>query len=131
LRISSVLWISLGAVLGANTRYVVNRLAAQWFGTAFPYGTLIVNVAGCLAIGAVATLVTGRLVERPEVLRLFLMVGFLGSLTTFSAFAYETHGLLQDGAWVRALVNVLLSVGAGLAGVKLGVLLTPKLGGLL
>jgi len=126
-----MLWISFGAVLGANARFVVNRLAAHWFGTAFPYGTLIVNVAGCLAIGTVAALVSGRLIDRPDVLRAFLMVGFLGSLTTFSAFAYETHGLLQDGAWVRALLNVLLSVGAGLAGVRVGILLAPKLGSLL
>jgi len=118
-------------VLGANARFVVNRLAAQWWGTAFPYGTLVVNVAGCLAIGLVATLVTGRLIDRPEVVRLVVIVGFLGSLTTFSSFAWETHGLLQDGAWVRALLNVVVSLAAGLAGVRLGILLTPALGGLL
>jgi CrcB protein len=125
------LWISLGAVLGANTRYLVNRVSAQWLGTAFPYGTLIVNLVGCLAVGAVATLVTGRLIDRPEVVRLVVIVGFLGSLTTFSSFAYETHALFQDGAWVRAAANILVSVLAGLAGVRLGVLLTPRLGGLL
>jgi CrcB protein len=125
------LWISLGAVLGANTRYLVNRVSAQWLGTAFPYGTLIVNLVGCLAVGVVATLVTGRLIDRPEVVRLVVIVGFLGSLTTFSSFAYETHALFHDGAWVRAVANILVSVLAGLAGVRLGVLLTPKLGGLL
>ena len=125
------LWISLGAVLGANARYLTNRVAAQWFGTAFPYGTLIVNVLGCVAIGVIATMVTGRLVDRPEVVRLVVIVGFLGSLTTFSSFAWETHSLFNDGAWVRALVNVVASVGAGLLGVWLGVRLTPALGGLL
>ena len=126
-----LLWISLGAVPGAYARYAVNRLAAQWFGTAFPYGTLIVNVAGCVVIGIVGTLVTGRLIDRPEVVRLVLMVGFLGSLTTFSSFAWETHGLFADGEWMRALANIVLSVAAGLAGVRLGILLTPKLAGLL
>ncbi len=124
-------WIALGAVPGAWGRYAVNRFAAQWFGTAFPYGTLIVNVAGCIVIGIVGTMVTGRLIDRPEVVRLVLMVGFLGSLTTFSSFAYETNSLFTDGAWVRALANIVISVAAGLAGVRLGILLTPKLGGLL
>ena len=124
-------WISLGAVPGAIARYLVNRLMAGWLGTAFPYGTLVVNLAGCLAIGVVATLVTGRLVDRPDVIRLVLIVGFLGSLTTFSSFAYETHNLFNDGAWIRALANILLSVCAGVAGVRLGILLTPKLGGIL
>jgi fluoride exporter len=124
-------WISIGAILGANTRYLVNRLMAQWLGTAFPYGTLVVNVAGCLAIGTIATMVTGRLIDRPEVIRLVLVVGFLGSLTTFSSFAWETHALFADGAWARALLNIGLSVGAGLAGVRLGMLLTPGMGGVL
>ncbi len=124
-------WISLGAIVGANTRYLVNRVMAQWLGPAFPYGTMVVNVVGCVAIGVIATMVTGRLIDRPEVVRLVMIVGFLGSLTTFSSFAYETHSLLNDGAWIRALVNILLSVLAGLAGVRLGILLTPKLGGLL
>jgi CrcB protein len=124
-------WISLGAVVGANARYLVNRVMAQWLGTGFPYGTLAVNLFGCLAIGVVGTMVTGRLIERPEVVRLVVIVGFLGSLTTFSSFAYETSSLFHDGAWVRALANILVSVLAGLAGVRLGILLTPGLGGLL
>lgn len=125
------LWISLGAIVGANARYLVNRVMAQWLGTAFPYGTFVANVVGCVLIGVAATMVAGRLIDRPEVVRLVIIVGFLGSLTTFSSFAYETHSLFNDGAWMRALVNIFLSVFAGLAGVRLGILLTPKLGGLL
>jgi CrcB protein len=124
-------WISLGAVVGANARYLVNRLMAQWLGTAFPYGTFVVNAVGCVAIGTVGTMVTGRLIDRPEVVRLVVIVGLLGSLTTFSSFAYETHSLFNDGAWMRALVNIFLSVFAGLLGVRLGTLLTPRLEGLL
>ena len=118
-------------MLGANTRFLVSHLSARWLGTAFPWGTLLVNLFGCLAIGAVATLATGRLVDRPEIARQFLVVGFLGSLTTFSSFAWETSSLVQDGAWVRALLNVAVSVLGGLAGIRLGVLLSPQLGGLL
>jgi len=126
-----IVWITIGAVPGAISRYLVNQLMARWAGTAFPYGTLVVNIVGCLVIGVAGTVVTGRLVDRPEVVRLVVMVGFLGSLTTFSSFAWETHNLFNDGAWMRALVNIFLSVFAGIAGVRLGVLLTPKLGGLL
>ena len=125
------LWISLGAVLGANLRYVVSRWMTQWLGPAFPYGTFVVNIVGCLAIGLVATVVTGRLVDRPEVVRQAVIIGFLGSLTTFSSFAYETHSLFQDGEWMRALLNIFLSVMAGLAGVRLGIELTPRIGGFL
>ena len=124
-------WISLGAVPGAILRYLVNQLMARWASTAFPYGTFVVNIVGCMVIGIAGTVVTGRLVDRPDVVRLVVMVGFLGSLTTFSSFAWETHNLFNDGAWMRALVNIFLSVFAGIAGVRLGVLLTPKLGGIL
>jgi CrcB protein len=124
------LWISVGAVFGANLRYVVNRAMGQWLGPAFPYGTLLVNVGGCLAIGVIGTMVTGRLIARPEIVRQLVIVGFLGSLTTFSSFAYETDGLFRDGEWMRAALNILLSVLAGLAGVRLGIELTSRLGGL-
>jgi len=122
-------WISIGAVLGANARYIVTRAMTQWLGPSFPYGTLVVNVVGCLVMGAIATMVTGRLVDRPEVVRLVVIVGFLGSLTTFSSFSWETHELFHDGEWVRALANIALSVLAGFAGVRLGVELTPRLVG--
>ena len=125
------LWISLGAILGANLRYVVTRWAAQAFGTGFPYGTFAVNTSGCLVIGLVATMVAGRLVPRPEIVSQIVVVGFLGSLTTFSSFAYETHNLFSDGEWPRALVNIVLSVVAGLIGVRIGVYFTPHLGGML
>ena len=87
----------------------------QWLGRSFPYGTLVVNVTGCLAIGVIGTMVAGRLIERPDVVRLVVIVGFLGSLTTFSAFAYETHSLFRDGAWVSAAVNIVVSVVACLS----------------
>jgi CrcB protein len=129
-RLVPYLWISLGAILGANLRYLVNRWLAQWLGTGFPFGTFAVNIFGCLAIGVFGTMVAGRLIDRPEIIRLVVIVGFLGSLTTFSSFAYETHHLFNDGAWIRASVNILASVLAGLLGVRLGILLTPQFGGM-
>jgi len=122
------LWISAGAVLGANLRYLTGRLMAQALGTGFPYGTFVVNVVGCFLAGLFGLLVAHRLVDRPEVVRQFMVIGFLGSLTTFSSFSYETLALAQDGALARAAANVALSLTAGLGGVWLGELLAVRLG---
>lgn len=100
------LWIAAGAVLGANARYWLGLWAAARLGVGMPYGTLLANVTGCLALGFVATLATGRIGLSQEA-RLFLSVGFLGSYTTFSSYAVETLSLTQGSGWPRALVNVL------------------------
>lgn len=86
------------------------------------------NAFGSFAAGLVGALVTTRLIPRPELVRQLVIVGFLGSLTTFSSFAYETHSLASDGAWARAWVNIVLSVAAGLVGVRLGIALAARLG---
>lgn len=122
-------WVSLGALLGANLRFLVTRWMAAWLGPGFPFGTFVVNIVGCFIIGIVGSAVAARLVDRPEVVRLVVMVGFLGSLTTFSSFAWESHNLFNDGAWMRALTNIFLSLFAGLVGVRLGVQLVARLGG--
>jgi CrcB protein len=107
----------------------VTRAAAQWLGTGFPYGTFAVNVAGSFAAGLVGAMVTARLLGRPELVRQIVIIGFLGSLTTFSSFVYETNTLIGDGEWARAVANVVLSLIAGMAGVRLGILLAARLGG--
>lgn len=128
-RLTPVLWISLGAVLGANLRFLTTRALAQWLGTGFPYGTFVVNVGGSLAVGLIGALIAANLFDRPELVRQLVIIGFLGSLTTFSSFTFETHGLMRDGEWLRAGMNVLLSVAAGLGGVRLGIYLASRLGG--
>ena len=128
-RLMPYVWISLGAVAGANARYLVNRGLAGWLGPALPYGTFAVNLAGCVAIGVLATLVRTRFVHEPDVMVFLGIVGFLGSLTTFSAFAWEGHVMLQDGAWMRAWAYLVISVSAGLAGVRLGVAIAQRWGG--
>ena len=80
------LLISVGAVLGANARYLVSLWAAGRFGADFPYGTLIVNVSGSLVLGVLVGLLSGRL-ALPEELRFLLGIGFLGAYTTFSSFS--------------------------------------------
>ena len=114
------LWISLGAVLGANARYLVNRGMVHVAGVDFPWATFAVNVAGSFAIGLVGTLLAERLVPNAEVVRQAVIVGFLGSLTTFSSLTWETTGLLNNAAWLRAGLNIVLSVAVGLMAVRLG-----------
>ena len=115
--------ISIGAVLGANARYLLATAVAQRFGSGFPLGTLLINVTGSFAIGVVMTLVNER-AGGPDWLRPGVAVGFLGAYTTFSTFSYETLALAQRGATDLALLNIAASVGASLVGVYLGISLT-------
>ena len=121
------LWISLGGVLGANMRYIVARWSAQLLGIGFPYGTFIINVSGAFLLGFINTLIAQRVLAYPQQLRLAVCIGFLGSYTTFSTFEYESHQLIDDGEWMRALANLAGSLLAGLVAVHLGILLARKL----
>ena len=96
--------IAFGGGMGAATRYLVTIWAAERFGSAFPYGTLLVNVAGSFIIGLFMTLFLERIELDPQ-WRLFIAVGFLGGLTTFSSFSYETLRLVQEGAMSQAFAN--------------------------
>lgn len=109
----NMLAIALGAAVGANLRYGLSVWAAQRFGTAFPYGTLIVNVLGSFVIGLILGLAVTRLtLSTPW--RLLLVTGLLGGFTTFSSFSYETYDLIERGAWLAAGGYILSSVGIGL-----------------
>ena len=114
--------ISIGAVLGANTRFLLGRFVAERLGVAFPYGTLIINVSGSFLIGLVLALVTERMVG-PWWVRPALAIGFLGSYTTFSTFSYETLQLVEGGSLLAAGANIVVSVTAALIAVYLGTLL--------
>ncbi|MFN0095099.1 MAG: fluoride efflux transporter CrcB [Dehalococcoidia bacterium] len=113
-------YIMLGAVAGAPLRYFAGRQVQDLTGLGFPWGTLSVNVAGCLTIGFLISLGEQRDWLSREA-RLLLVTGFLGSFTTFSAFGWETYDLFRAGEPVRAVANAALSVGLGLAAVWLGV----------
>ncbi len=112
--------VGFGGFLGSIARYLaggaVQRLAE---GSAFPYGTLFVNVTGCLAIGFLAALSEARGVLSPEA-RVFLMVGILGGYTTFSSFGYETLQLVRGGEMPAAAANILVQVVVGLGAVWAG-----------
>ncbi|TDJ68209.1 MAG: fluoride efflux transporter CrcB [Planctomycetota bacterium] len=114
----NLLIVGLGGFLGAIARFGVSSFLAARPGPGFPFGTLLVNVLGCLAIGALMALL--ELEALSANLRLFLAVGLLGSFTTFSTFGYETIELLRDGAYQPALWNVAGSLVLGLCAVLLG-----------
>jgi CrcB protein len=112
--------VALGAALGANARYLVSVLVAERFGASFPYGTLIINVTGSLALGFFLTLIGQRVALNP-LWRLFVATGFLGGYTTFSTYTYEAALLLRVGAFGPALLYLFGSVVAGMLGVFVGI----------
>lgn len=118
--------VAVGGGCGAAARYLVSVWAADRFGTTFPYGTLLANVVGCLVIGAFMTLATERIIVSPY-WRLLVTVGFIGGLTTFSSFSYETLKLLEDARPALAAGNILLNMGAGLLATWLGISLARLL----
>jgi CrcB protein len=113
------LTISLGAILGANARYLVSRYSATMFGPVFPYGTLIINISGSFLVGLFVIWTSERVLVDPR-WRLLVVVGFCGGFTTFSSYAFETMAYFEQGQWLLMLTNVLannlLCLGAALAG---------------
>jgi len=120
-RLGPHLAIGLGGLLGANARYWMGRWAAGWWGTAFPWGTLLINVTGAFVLGFYLTLATERFTGRATT-RLVVATGFLGAYTTFSTFSYETLTLLRDGSALHAFAYAAGSLLLGLAAVVAGVL---------
>ncbi len=106
---TQLLAVAAGGALGALLRYGMSLGVHGLLGRGFPYGTLTVNVTGSLAMGVLYVLLLERSALGPE-WRLALLVGLLGSFTTFSSFAIETLVLVEEGAPWRALANVLASV---------------------
>jgi CrcB protein len=111
--------IALGGALGAVTRYLVAVRVYTLLGVDLPYGTLTVNVIGSFVLGIVMALVEERGLFGPEV-RAFLTIGFLGGMTTFSTFSFESWAMLRDGETLRASLNVTLSVAGAFAAVAAG-----------
>ena len=111
--------VGLGALLGANLRFVVSAWAADRWGGDFPYGTFIINVTGAFVIGLLLAAALFRTGLNP-MLRLFLVTGFLGGYTTFSSYAWEALTLANNGAWLRFAAYVLGSNVIGLMGVWAG-----------
>ena len=115
----SYAWISLGAILGANLRYFLTKIITRFSDAAFPYGTLAINITGSLILGFFLIWTTERVFANP-LWRWLVAVGFCGSYTTFSSYAFETMAYFEQGNWtlfaVNILTNNLLCLGAVLVG---------------
>ena len=115
-----VFLVGAGGFLGAILRYAIGGWVHDLLQNAwFPYGTLVVNVVGCLLIGFLAGLAEQRSLLGPE-LRVFLFIGILGGFTTFSSFAYETFSLARDAENFAAAINIFAQLVLGLLGVWFG-----------
>ena len=114
--------VSIGAIVGANARWIISRYAAKLLGPVFPYGTLIINIAGSLIVGFFIIWTSERVLVDPR-WRLLIVVGFCGAFTTFSSYAFETMAYFEQGQWALMVANVLsnnlLCLGAVLAGMVL------------
>ena len=115
--------VAVGGAAGAMTRYGLARVIDHRLGGAFPYGTLSVNLLGSLAIGILWALLDKQ-ADVPVELKQLLTVGFLGAFTTFSTFSLDTMQLLQDAAYGKAMVNVLMNVVLCIAAAWLGTQIT-------
>jgi CrcB protein len=117
--VKDFLAISVAAIVGANLRYLLSRLAALELGSVFPYGTLFINIVGSFIVGLFVIWTTERALVDPR-WRLLVVVGFCGSFTTFSSYAFETMSYFERGQWGLMLANILsnniLCLGGALAG---------------
>ena len=119
---NDILVISIGAILGANARWIISRYAAKILSPVFPYGTLFINIAGSFIVGFFMIWATERVLLDPR-RRLLIVVGFCGAFTTFSSFAFETVAYFEQGQWAllfaNFLANNILCLRAALAGMAM------------
>jgi CrcB protein len=121
--------VSLGSTFGGLLRWGVGMAAGRLLGTAFPYGTFIINISGSLFLGWFLTIIGERLALgegawlQADDLKLMIAVGFTGAYTTFSTFEFEIYGKLADGKGVVGAIYLLGSVFLGLVAVYVGVAL--------
>ena len=121
-----LLLVCAGGAVGAGLRHLSNLAAGRLFGTAFPWGTLTVNIAGCLAMGVFVELLARRL-GGSEAFRLFVATGLLGGYTTFSAFSLDAATLWERGALGAAAGYVLVSVSGSILALFAGLWLVRNL----
>jgi CrcB protein len=117
-----VTWVAVavGGALGSSARHLVNLLVSQRLGAATPYATFLVNVSGCLVIGALAGAIAGERLHMTPLVRTFVFVGLLGGFTTFSSFGLDTVTLLRNGQHAAAFWNATGQLSLGLAAVSAG-----------
>jgi CrcB protein len=118
----SYAWVSVGAIVGANLRYFLSKVITRVTDVSFPIGTLAINITGSLILGFFLVWTTERVLADP-LWRWLIAIGFCGSYTTFSSYAFETMAYFEQGNWALFATNViannLLCLGAVLAGMAL------------
>jgi CrcB protein len=114
----TVLLVLAGGALGAPLRYLTDLFVQARHDSVFPWGTFTVNAVGSLVLGALGSAVAGS--GLPTWALTLAGTGFCGALTTFSTFGFETVRLIEDGSWLEAAGNAILSLAVGLAAVSLG-----------
>lgn len=118
--------VAVGSAVGGVARYAVSGIVARRFGETFPFGTLVVNITGCVLIGLFAALTQAPgALAGDQLTRLFVLTGICGGYTTFSSFSLQTLNLARDGEWLQAAANIVASTGLCLVGVWLGFLAAP------
>lgn len=120
------LGVALGGALGSLLRWWLGGAIARLAGASFPWGTFAINVLGSFAIGVIGALALERALVSPAV-RTFLVTGLLGGFTTFSAFSFETLGLIREARWIPALAYALGSMVVGVTCAGLGYALGMKM----
>ena len=123
---SQTLAIAAGGAIGALLRFWMSNGVYAWLGRGFPYGTLAVNVLGSLTMGFLYVVLLERLTTSPEI-RGALLIGFLGAFTTFSTFSIETLNLIEQADFLKAGLNILLSVTACLAACWFGLVIGKQI----
>ena len=112
-------WISLGALAGANLRYLVSTMVRRVSGSSFPYGTLLINISGSMLLGFFLIWTTERVLADP-LWRSLVAIGFCGSYTTFSSYAFETMVYFEQGHWTMFVSNILANNVLCLGGILVG-----------
>ncbi|MFA5357077.1 MAG: fluoride efflux transporter CrcB [Candidatus Omnitrophota bacterium] len=112
----------IGGTAGTIARYILSGVVYRIMGTAFPYGTLVVNISGCFILGVLASLLDNKFMFSPDA-RLLLMIGFCGAFTTFSTLIFESDTLIRSGQPIRAFGNIFFTIILGYILFRVGSLL--------
>jgi fluoride exporter len=114
-----LLYLSAAGAAGTLARYGLQGLVHRWSGSAFPWGTLAVNVLGCFLFGTIWALAAERGILSPQT-RTICLIGFMGAFTTFSSYVFETSQLMMDRQWLAAAGNFAMENLFGLSGLLAG-----------
>ena len=113
--LKTVLYVFLGGGMGCVLRFLIGKLSLKYYAGSFPVGTLIANVLSCIIVAAIVYGFAIKSNMNQKAIYFLLITGFCGGLSTFSTFSFETFELLKQGHFYYAILNVLMSIGIGIA----------------